>query len=392
MRTESRKNNTEIKTENPNVRLINKMTSEVALQQELKTFEPTDSVPSEYCNIIKKYTMKFYNNYVTPYINSDIAKTDSNVYTLIHNRAKNLVIEGIQNGTVTTPEDAFKLLYERLLPTPKEEVAVIGACKNKVPTSGDYVFAFLSHKVYSCLKKNNFLNHNHIEEIYTELQIYLFTLVEEYNPANEKLLAKNSGGYAGLVYSYCERAMLNYYAEVIIPQYSLVKMSRNIYSQYRKVVSIKNQNTATEYDRYIEERDKDNLGTAQLAKKYNVSKTTVNIYNDTKNPLYLNKTVSTKENSIIEIGESVKDTKASEVFDLTEKSLMYEEYFDEMQKHGFDKETVLNALQETLIYKENNKSRYSKISEDGKRAVAKSVGISYNSYLLILNTFGEYFK
>lgn len=237
------------KTELKNITKTNVAVVKAPLEFQKKIIE----VSKEY---IIRYALRTYSKEMK----DNLTENDQFV-SIVKNRIENLTVEGIADGSIKEVKDVEKLIQKNAMLQPYEERAIVEAYKEGVEEANNYIYVFFSFKVYDYMKHRYLLDNSKydIENIYNELQAYLFAIVKQFD--------ENKMKTGGLCKQYVENKLSDYYRDKLEAQSSNFSYSRATAVDINKIRKIKEKNP--------------DVTLKELTEKYNISKSVAKRYDTT---------------------------------------------------------------------------------------------------------------
>ena len=348
----------------------------------LKMYTPIIKAPEEYQNCITSYVNITFNKKIIHPDKGDINKQFSNtnvsealsfvtsveynsdIYIKIRNRVENNLVSKLArayNQKIEYTHKTVKNMIEQCLYlNDMEETALLNTYKeNPSDIISSYIYFFYSLKIWPTY---NYLNY----DMYKELQLSMFTIIDKYNG--------NINKYKPMPSKYFMFNMLDNYLQ-IISKYNGYNVNSNIMREFKKISKISD----VEWNKF---------NYKDLAKKYNVSKNNLFIYQ------YVRTTASIDE--IINYNEDDDNKKFNrepvvDVIENVDKKILLNEFAKQMSKEEkLQEEMIYKILNAVLTYKEKHNERV-KISVREKIDLSHQIDIPYNTLDKILNEFGKWF-
>lgn len=338
-----------------------------------RTNTPMINAPQEYQNKITDVAKKYLYNYMVRYAKDIIGLSEP--LMIVRNRIENLLVEGIEKGTINTISDVNGLIRSNCMLEPSEEKAIIEAYHNGVPEATMYIQVFFSFKVYDYMKNAHLFGLSNEEDTYCSLTAYLFELVKEFD--FEKI------AHGGLPRSFYNFKFRDYYRDQIVgKQSSLISYNRRQAQDLSKA-------------RKITESDGRTKTLTQLSQEYDIPKSAIMTHFMLSNPVYLDVEHARDDGETVSIHESIEDTR--DEFDGIEKSECMKQMMSELDEQlNIQRSTTTAVLAAIISYTYSSagstkNGRIKKLSQPAYREIADSLQVPVRTVDAVVNKFVETF-
>lgn len=291
---------------------------------------------------------------------------------IVRNRIENLLVEGLEKGTINTISDANDLLRSNCMLEPSEEKAIIEAFHNGVPEAAIFIQIFFSFKVHDYIKTAHLIND---QDIYCSLQAYLFELVKEFD--FEKI------AHGGLPRSFYNFKFRDYYRDQIVgKQSSLLSYNRRQAYDLSKA-------------RKITESDSRTKTLAQLSQEYGVPKSAIMNHFLLSNTVYLDVEIARDDGETTSLLHESIENKRND-FDVIEKSECMAQMVRDLEQLNIKRSTTTAVLAAIISYTYSSigttkQGRIKKMSQPVYREIADSLQVPVRTVDAVVNKFVETF-
>lgn len=346
----------------------------VELATATRTNTPVINAPQEYQNKITEVAKKYLYNYMLRYSKDIIGIQEP--LMIVRNRIENLLVEGLEKGTINTISNVNDLLRSNCMLEPSEEKAIIEAYHNGVPEAGIFIQIFFTFKIFDYMKTTHLIGLDNDQDVYCSLQAYLFELVKEFD--FEKI------AHGGLPRSFYNFKFRDYYRDQIVgKQSSLLSYNRRQAYDLSKA-------------RKITESDSRTKTLAQLSQEYGVPKSAIMNHFIISNPAYLDveRTRDDGETTSL-LHESIEDTR-NDFADDIERSECMKQMMSDLEQLNIKRSTTTAVLAAIISYTYSatgttKQGRIKKMSQPVYREIADSLQVPVRTVNEVVNKFVETF-
>lgn len=339
-----------------------------------KTNQPIVRADQEFQSAITNAATKYINLYARKYTTKDVCGM-SEILPIVRNRIENLAVEGIKAGTIFTVADVEALIKSNAMMQPAEEKAIIEAFHNNVESAALYIYIFFSFKVNDFMKSSHLFSSENADDMYSALQTYLFTIVENFD--------FDRVAEGGLAKAYYRQAMCDFVRnELIGHNYSLFSLNRRQVCDLHKA-------------QRITEEDSRKMSYDELAKKYNTSKVAVSLHFIMTNVVRLDATLTNDRDS--SVSELVGDDSLCHndvMFDNVENTFDFKNMFSVLDELEIEEQVAKSILSLLLNYADNSmaeRGRIKKASKNVYKNIANEVNVPLTVVKTVVDSFSELF-